>query len=71
MDTAEFSESGRGWLDAAKVRYGGSFHDNLVDDVRSLGKILLVFLAMVPYWTVYFQVIVFDGFFMTAKLFSW
>ena len=43
-------------LDHAKVRYGGSFHDNMVDDVKALGKILCVFAAMIPYWTVYFQV---------------
>ena len=43
-------------LDHAKVRYGGSFHDNMVDDVKALGKIVCVFAAMIPYWTVYFQV---------------
>ncbi|KAK2163043.1 hypothetical protein NP493_1487g00022 [Ridgeia piscesae] len=42
-------------LDHAKVRFGGSFHDNMVDDVKALGKILCVFAAMIPYWTVYFQ----------------
>ena len=46
----------QGCLDRAKVRFGGSFHDSSVDDVKSLGKVILVFLAMVPYWIVYFQV---------------
>ncbi len=45
-----------GCLDLAKVRFGGSFHDSAVDDVKKLGKIFLVFLALIPYWLVYFQV---------------
>lgn len=43
------------WLDMAKVGYGGSFHNSAVDDVKKLGKVLIVFIALIPYWTVYFQ----------------
>ncbi|XP_022102191.1 solute carrier family 15 member 4-like [Acanthaster planci] len=43
------------FLDMAKVRYGGSFHESMVDDVKSLKKIILVFLGLTPYWVVYFQ----------------
>ncbi|XP_071518044.1 solute carrier family 15 member 4-like isoform X2 [Panulirus ornatus] len=43
------------FLDRAKVRFGGSFHESAVDDVRSLGKLLNVFTALIPYWLVYFQ----------------
>ncbi|XP_076042645.1 solute carrier family 15 member 4-like isoform X2 [Oratosquilla oratoria] len=43
------------FLDRAKVRYGGSFHESAVDDVRSLGKLFVVFIALIPYWLVYFQ----------------
>ncbi|XP_063875534.1 LOW QUALITY PROTEIN: solute carrier family 15 member 4-like [Scylla paramamosain] len=43
------------FLDRAKIRYGGSFHESAVDDVRSLGRLLAVFIALIPYWLVYFQ----------------
>ncbi|KAK4315914.1 hypothetical protein Pmani_012875 [Petrolisthes manimaculis] len=43
------------FLDRAKIRYGGSFHESAVDDVRALGKLLSVFTALIPYWLVYFQ----------------
>lgn len=43
------------FLDHAKFRFGGTYHDNDVDDVKQLGKILVVFAALVPYWMVYYQ----------------
>ena len=53
----QLEDTNPGCLDLAKVRYGGSFHTSVVDDVKKLGKICVVFLALIPYWLVYFQVI--------------
>ena len=44
------------FLDHAKFRYGGSYHDHSVDDIKKVGKVLLVFLALIPYWMAYYQV---------------
>jgi len=44
-------------LDFARARFGGSFTDNAVDDIKQLGKIIVIFLSMIPYWTVYYQVV--------------
>lgn len=43
------------FLDYAKFRYGGSYHDSSVDDVKQLFRIMLMFAALLPYWIAYFQ----------------
>ncbi|BFZ04525.1 hypothetical protein BsWGS_07564 [Bradybaena similaris] len=54
-DEAHLQERKIKFLDYAKRRYGGMFHNSLVDDVRKLGMILAMFAVMMPYWLVYFQ----------------
>ncbi|CAL4174035.1 unnamed protein product, partial [Meganyctiphanes norvegica] len=43
------------FLDRAKVRFGGSYQEAAVDDVRTLGTLIVVFMSLIPYWLVYFQ----------------
>ncbi|KAL8560656.1 hypothetical protein ACOMHN_052672 [Nucella lapillus] len=55
VDDAEPLDPRLNFLDYAKHRYGGIFHDSIVEDVRQLKKILAIFAVLIPYWLVYFQ----------------
>ena len=44
------------WLDKAKSRNGGTFTETEVEDVKSLLRVIPVFLLFVVYWAVYSQV---------------
>jgi len=43
-------------LDFAKLSNNGKFIDRNVDDVKSLRRIIVVFLLLIPYWLIYYQV---------------
>ncbi|XP_077999201.1 solute carrier family 15 member 4-like [Glandiceps talaboti] len=42
-------------LDRAKETNGGSYLEVHVEEVKSLGRIVPVFLTIIPYWTIYMQ----------------
>ncbi|XP_002739447.1 solute carrier family 15 member 4-like [Saccoglossus kowalevskii] len=42
-------------LDRAKTSHGGSYTDAHVEEVKLLGRIIPIFLTIIPYWTIYFQ----------------
>ena len=50
--------SGQSWsfLDYAKISNQGQHPDRVVDDIKSLWRIIGVFLLLMPYWLLYFQV---------------
>ena len=47
----------KSWLDRAMMKYGGSYLDTDVEEVKTVSKILAIFVILIPYWTIYFQVI--------------
>lgn len=44
------------FLDYAKLSNQGNFFDRIVDDVKSVRRIIVVFLLLIPYWLIYLQV---------------
>ncbi len=44
------------FLDYANAANNGKFSDRQVDDVRSLRQAIVVFLLLIPYWIIYYQV---------------
>ncbi|CAF1244094.1 unnamed protein product [Rotaria sordida] len=57
-DQLSSTTSNQSWsfLDYAKIPNQGRFIDRIVDDIKSLRRIILVFLLLIPYWLVYFQI---------------
>ena len=44
------------FLDFARASNNGNYIDRVVDDVKSLRLVIIVFLLLIPYWLVYYQV---------------
>jgi peptide/histidine transporter 3/4 len=44
------------FLDFAKAANNGKFNDRIVNDVKSLRRAIFVFLLLIPYWLIYYQV---------------
>jgi len=44
------------FFDYAKAANNGRFQDRVVDDIKSLRRIIAVFLLLIPYWLIYLQV---------------
>ncbi len=58
LDTVSFFESLKNKQNSFNLvnLKGGKFDDDLVEDVKSLKKILLLFAILIPYWMIYLQV---------------
>lgn len=57
--SGEFSQTGgfaRHWLDYAKHSLGGSTPDEVVEKIKSLFRMSLLYLTFVPYWVCHAQV---------------
>jgi peptide/histidine transporter 3/4 len=50
------SEGSMSFFDYARVANNGGFQDRIVDEIISLRRVILVFLLLIPYWLIYFQV---------------
>ena len=50
------SEDIPSFLDYAKLSNNGKFLDRIVDDVKSLRRVIIVFFLLIPYWLIYYQV---------------
>lgn len=46
----------KSWLDRAMMKYGGSYLDTDVEEVKTIGRIIVIFAILIPYWAIYFQV---------------
>ncbi|CAF1932517.1 unnamed protein product [Rotaria magnacalcarata] len=55
---SSFTTSEQSWsfLDYAKISNQGRYLDRVVDDIKSLRRIIVVFLLLIPYWLLYFQI---------------
>jgi len=52
----EINEQKISFFDYAKRANNGRFQDRVVDDIKSLRRIIVMFLLLIPYWLIYLQV---------------
>lgn len=52
----EINERLTTFFDYAKASNHGRYPDRIVDDIKSLGRIILMLLLLIPYWLIYLQV---------------
>ena len=38
------------WLDFAQTRYNGKYSESVVSECKSLLKMAVIFMALIPYW---------------------
>lgn len=50
--------SRKSWLDCVMMKYGGSFLDIDVEEVKIILKIMVIFVIFILYWVIYFQVLI-------------
>ncbi|CAF1073120.1 unnamed protein product [Adineta ricciae] len=53
--TFDGNEQSRSFLDYAKVEYNGQFPGRVVDDIKALRRIIVMFVLLIPYWLLYVQ----------------
>ena len=51
------SQSSWSFIDYARIGNHGNYVDSIIDDMKSLRRIILVFLLLMPYWLLYIQVV--------------
>jgi dipeptide/tripeptide permease len=44
------------FVDYANVSHQGKFNDKIINDVKSFQRAIIVFLLLIPYWIIYYQV---------------
>ena len=56
-DVGKRIESPHNWIDYAMTKYGGTYEESDIQEVKYLLNLMALFLCLIPYWIVYAQVI--------------
>jgi hypothetical protein len=52
----EETEQSLSFLDYANIANDGKFNDQIINDVKAFQRAIIVFLLLIPYWIIYYQV---------------